>query len=110
MVTVLVLQHRGAPTTRSLGNFAPQAFARELDVSSIALKRMARYDSLTDAIAEATADGRWMSTDDIADVIAERDLWRRPSDGNHPNASQIGWRIRKNPTRFEIDGKQARSR
>ncbi len=36
----------------------------------------------------------WMKASAIARGIAEADLWRRPSDGRHPPASQIGARAR----------------
>jgi hypothetical protein len=37
----------------------------------------------------------WVKPSAIAREIAEADLWRRPSDGSHPRASQIGARARK---------------
>jgi hypothetical protein len=36
----------------------------------------------------------WVRSSVIAQEIAERDLWRRPSDGRHPPARQIGARAR----------------
>jgi hypothetical protein len=36
----------------------------------------------------------WMKASAIAREIADGDLWRRPSDGRHPPASQIGARAR----------------
>lgn len=74
------------------------------------LRRLRGHPEGAENCTEASVGGCWMSTDDVADVIAERNLWRRPSEGDQPDASQIGWRIRKNPIKFEIDGKQVRSR
>jgi hypothetical protein len=36
----------------------------------------------------------WMKSSAIAREIADLDLWRRPSDGQHPRASQISARTR----------------
>jgi len=36
----------------------------------------------------------WMKASAIAHEIADADLWRRPSDGRHPPASQISARSR----------------
>ena len=39
----------------------------------------------------------WMNASAIAREIADGDLWRRPSDGRHPTASQISARARARP-------------
>jgi hypothetical protein len=39
--------------------------------------------------------GRWMDRDDIAREIAQRGLFRRPSDGAHPPSDQLRLRARK---------------
>jgi hypothetical protein len=39
--------------------------------------------------------GGWMDRDDIAREIAQRDLFRRPSDGRHPPSDQLRLRARK---------------
>jgi predicted nucleotidyltransferase len=42
-------------------------------------------------------DNPWMKASAIAREIAAEDLWRRPSDGRHPPASQISARARSRP-------------
>lgn len=51
---------------------------------------------LHEAIAEVLRShgGGWMDRDEIAREIAERDLFRRPSDGRHPPSDQIRLRVR----------------
>lgn len=39
--------------------------------------------------------GGWMARDEIAREIAQRDLFRRPSDGSHPPSDQLRLRARK---------------
>lgn len=45
--------------------------------------------------------GGWMDRDQIAREIAERDLFRRPSDGAHPPSDQLRLRARKYPHLFD---------
>ena len=49
------------------------------------------HDVMADVLRR---DGGWMKASAIARVIAEDDLWRRPSDGKHPPPSQISARAR----------------
>lgn len=46
-------------------------------------------------------DNAWMKPSLIAREMAAADLWRRPSDGQHPRASQISARARKYPDLFQ---------
>lgn len=59
--------------------------------------------TLHDAIIEVLSShgGDWMSRDEIAQEIAQRDLWRRPSDGAHPPSDQLRLRARRYPHLFE---------
>lgn len=40
------------------------------------------------------AGNQWQTSTAIARAIAAQDLWRRPSDGRHPPASQVSARAR----------------
>jgi hypothetical protein len=62
-----------------------------------------RADTLHVAIADVLEEhpGVWMRASAIAREIAERDLWRRPSDGAHPPGSQISARVRRYPELFQ---------
>jgi hypothetical protein len=44
---------------------------------------------------------QWVRSSVIAHEIAEADLWRRPGDGRHPPASQIGARARRYADLFQ---------
>ena len=61
-----------------------------------------RGRSLADAMLAALDNKGWMHVDDVAVEIARRDLWRRPSDGRHPEGWQVAWRGRKRPDWFVI--------
>lgn len=43
----------------------------------------------------------WVKASAVAREIAEADLWRRPGDGRHPPASQVGARARRYPDLFQ---------
>lgn len=45
--------------------------------------------------------GQPLSTSVIAEIIASKDLWHRPSDGHHPAASQISARVNNYDHLFE---------
>jgi len=47
------------------------------------------------------ADG--LAAEEIAQLIAEHDLYRRPKDGQRPPANQVSARIDDHPELFEID-------
>lgn len=47
------------------------------------------------------ADG--LTAAEIAQLIAEHDLYRRPKDGEHPPADQVSARLDDHPELFEID-------
>lgn len=59
--------------------------------------------SLHDAMTAVLIDerGRRMTSREIANTIAARDLFRR-ADGRHPPASQVGARARRYPSRFDV--------
>lgn len=59
--------------------------------------------TLHEAMVEVlrTHGGAWMDRDQIAHEIAERDLFRRPSNGVHPPSDQLRLRARKYPHLFE---------
>ncbi|MCA1694666.1 MAG: hypothetical protein LC749_08010 [Actinobacteria bacterium] len=54
---------------------------------------MTLYDAMVDVLR--AHGGGWMGRDEIALEIARRDLWRRPSDGEHPPSDQRRLRARK---------------
>ena len=54
---------------------------------------------LVDA-AEARGERAWLTYDEIADKVAEFDLYRR-GDGKHPSAGQINARVHQYPRLFE---------
>jgi hypothetical protein len=58
---------------------------------------------LHDAIAVVLRrhPGEWMRSSSISREIAAADLWRRPSDSEHPPASQVSARARKYPNLFQ---------
>lgn len=66
----------------------------------------APYGSATlhDVVAQVLRQhgGGWLKASWIAREIGERDLWRRPSDGAHPSASQISARVRQYPSLFQL--------
>lgn len=47
-------------------------------------------------------DNAWLKATRIAAEIERSDLWRRPSDGGHPPASQISARARRYPDLFQV--------
>ncbi|MEJ7567436.1 MAG: hypothetical protein WKF41_04140 [Gaiellaceae bacterium] len=53
--------------------------------------------TLHEAMVEVLREdgGGWMARDAIAREIASRDLFRRPSDGQHPPRDQLRLRARK---------------
>lgn len=75
----------------------PSQGARGAGRRSVA-EQPARYGSerLHDVIADVLRErgNGWMTATELAREIAGRDLWRRPSDGQHPPPSQIGARVR----------------
>ncbi|HSO30585.1 MAG TPA: ribbon-helix-helix domain-containing protein [Candidatus Sulfomarinibacteraceae bacterium] len=65
----------------------------------------ASYGSATlhDVVAQVLRQhgGGWLKASQIAREIGERDLWRRPTDGAHPRASQVSARVRQYPSLFQ---------
>jgi hypothetical protein len=57
-----------------------------------------------------THPNRWLSAREIANEVARRDLWRRPSDGASPPPSQIRARVGKYPGLFERSSRGIRLR
>lgn len=55
-------------------------------------------------------DNRWTSASQIASEIARLDLFRRPSDEEHPPPSQIRARARKYPDLFQVSDEGIRIR
>jgi hypothetical protein len=50
--------------------------------------------------------GRWLDRDELAALIAEHDLYRRPKDGKPPPSYQLRLRARRYPQLFEGDDSQ----
>ena len=69
-------------------------------------------DTLHQAMIEVLQGRGWMQLQAVADEIANRDLWRRPSDGAYPAADQISKRARQSGGQyvylFEVQGKNIR--
>jgi hypothetical protein len=63
-----------------------------------------RSPRLHDVMAEVLRRhaNAWMKASAIAGEIAAEDLWRRPSDGEPPPASQVGARARQDPGVFQV--------
>jgi hypothetical protein len=60
--------------------------------------------TLHEAMAVVLRDQDWMDRDDLARELAERDLYRRPKDGQPPPSYQLGMRVRRYPHWFEARG------
>jgi hypothetical protein len=60
--------------------------------------------TLHEAMVEALrrSGGGWIGRDQLARVITEEDLWRRPSDGLAPPSDQLRLRARKYSHLFEV--------
>lgn len=80
------------------------AVAERLRTQSVA-EVSAEFGSnvLHDAIAEVIRShgNGWMRASAIAKEIADRDLWRRPTDGRHPPPSQVNARVRAYAAMFQ---------
>ena len=68
--------------------------------------------TLHEAIAEVlrARGNRWTPASTITAEIARLDLFRRPSDGDHPPASQISARVRSYPRLFQVSDEGIRLR
>ena len=60
--------------------------------------------TLQEAMAVVLRDRGWMDLDDIARELAERDVYRRPKDGQPPPSYQLGMRARKYPQWVDARG------
>lgn len=63
--------------------------------------------TLHEAMAVVLRDRGWMELDDVARELAERDLYRRPKDGQPPPSYQLGMRVRKYPHWVERGGSRS---
>ena len=76
-----------------------------VEADAAAREVAAPYESVTlhDVVAQVLREhgGGWLKASQIAREIAERDLWRRPSDGEHPRGSQVSARVRQYPALFQ---------
>jgi len=97
-----IMRHVGAKSGASM----PSPVAGEsVEADAAAREVAAPYESVTlhDVVAQVLREhgGGWLKASQIAREIAERDLWRRPSDGEHPRGSQVSARVRQYPALFQ---------
>ena len=97
-----IMRHVGAKSGASM----PSPVAGEsVEADAAAREVAAPYESMTlhDVVAQVLREhgGGWLKASQIAREIAERDLWRRPSDGEHPRGSQVSARVRQYPALFQ---------
>jgi hypothetical protein len=97
-----IIRHIGA---RSGPSTLSSVAGTSLEAGATIREAAEPYGSATlhDVVAQVLREhGRdWLKASQIAREIAERDLWRRPSDGAHPRGSQISARVRQYPSLFQ---------
>ena len=97
-----IMRHVG---DRSGPSTLPSVAAASLEARTATREAVEPYGSATlhDVVTEVLREhgGAWVKASQIAREIAERDLWRRPSDGAHPRGSQVSARARQYPSLFQ---------
>src|SRR5688572_24898299 len=68
------------------------------------MARGASQPTLHEAMAMVMRGRGWIDRDEVACVLAEREIYLRPKDGLPPPSYQLGMRVRKRPDWFEARG------
>jgi predicted transcriptional regulator len=88
------------PDTPASGHAAEASSAHALAERTTEYGSRLLHDAMVDVLRRH--GNAWMTATEIAREIAADDLWRRPTDGDHPPASQVRARARQYADVFQV--------